>query len=102
MSQDARKIVVLADMVRFFGDKAADPIAYYEYNWGDDEFARGAFGGYWTPGMWTAYGPVLRAPIDTLHWAGSETSATWNGKMEGAVVSGMRAADEVLSALGKK
>jgi monoamine oxidase len=48
----------------------------------------------------TAYGPVLRAPIGTLHWAGTDTSPEWNGKMEGALRSGERVAEEVLAMLG--
>jgi monoamine oxidase len=91
---------VLADLGRYFGPRAARPEAYYEYLWGDDEFARGAEGGYWTQGIWTAYGPALRAPIGALHWAGTETSPLWYGKMEGAVRSGERVAAEVLDALG--
>jgi hypothetical protein len=34
---------------------------------GDDEFARGAYGWYWTMGVWTAYGRALREPIGVLH-----------------------------------
>jgi monoamine oxidase len=96
---EERRTVVLKDLVRYFGDQAANPTAYYEHSWGDDEFSRGAYGGYWTPGLWTAYGPVLRAPVDTLHWAGTETSANWNGKMEGALLSAERVAAEVVAAL---
>jgi monoamine oxidase len=90
---------VLADFVRYCGEQAGNPLAHYEHSWGDDEFSRGAYGGYWTEGLWTAYGPELRASIDTLHWAGTETSPEWNGKMEGAVRSGERAAAEVLATL---
>jgi monoamine oxidase len=96
----ARRAAVLGDFTRYFGPKAAAPLAYYEHSWGDDEFIRGAYGGYWTEGLWTTYGPVLRAPIGTLHWAGTETSPEWNAKMEGAVRSGERVAGEVLALLG--
>lgn len=99
MAQEVRKVVSLADVVRYFGERAAKPVAYYEYSWGDDPFARGAFGGYWTQGLWTTYGAALRAPIGPIHWAGTETSAIWNGKMEGAVASGKREAENVLRAL---
>jgi len=98
-SIEERRAAVLADFVRYFGDQAAEPRAYYEHSWGDDEFSRGAYGGYWTQGLWTAYGPVLRDPIGTLHWAGTETSVEWNGKMEGALLSAERVAAEVLDAL---
>jgi monoamine oxidase len=94
-----RRAAAIADFVRYFGKEAADPIDYLEYSWGDDAFTRGAYGGYWTQGLWTTYGPDLRAPIKAVHWAGTETSADWNGKMEGAVQSGERAAAEVLKAM---
>jgi monoamine oxidase len=37
--------------------------------------------------------------VDSIHWAGSETSEVWPGYMDGAVRSGERAASEVLEAL---
>jgi monoamine oxidase len=95
-----RRAAAVADFVRYFGPRAADPLAYHEHSWGDDEFARGAYGGYWAPGVWTAYGHALREPIGVLQWAGAETSEAWNGKLEGAVHSGECAAREVLAALG--
>jgi monoamine oxidase len=42
---------------------------------------------------------VWRAPIASLHWAGTETSPNWNGKMEGAVQSAQNVAAEVLAAM---
>ncbi|MCI0372799.1 MAG: FAD-dependent oxidoreductase, partial [candidate division NC10 bacterium] len=63
-------------------------------------FTRGAAGGAWPPGLWTAYGPALRAPIGVLHWAGAETATVWQGTMEGALRAGARAAAEVRAALG--
>jgi monoamine oxidase len=55
--------------------------------------------GYTPPGVLTAFGPALREPIGSIHWAGTETATVWNGYMDGAVQSGERAAREVLSAL---
>ena len=49
--------------------------------------------------MWTQYGKALAAPVGRIHWAGSETSEVWNGYMDGAVRSGRRAADEILTEL---
>ena len=99
VSPEERRVAVLDDLVKYFGAKASRPDAYYEKNWGDDEFTRGAEGGYWTQGIWTTYGYTLRIAIGPLHWAGTETSAIWNGKMERAVRSGERAAAEVLASL---
>jgi monoamine oxidase len=96
---EERRAALLADFGRYFGSRAAKPLAYFEYSWGDDEFARGAYGGYWGPGVWTAYGRALREPIGLIHWSGTETSPAWNGKLEGAVHSGECTAREVLAAL---
>jgi monoamine oxidase len=94
-----RRAAVLAALVRYFGPEAGEPLEYREKNWGDDPFCRGVDGGYWPQGVWTGYGHALRAPIGTLHWAGTETASIWNGKMEGALLSGRRAMEEVLQAL---
>ncbi|MBN0047626.1 FAD-dependent oxidoreductase [Streptomyces actuosus] len=98
-SQAERRNAVLADLTRYFGPEAGSPSSYHEWSWGDDPYTRGAYGGYLTPGVWTAYGPALAAPTGRLHWTGTETSTAWNGKLEGAVRSGERAAREVLDAL---
>jgi monoamine oxidase len=99
MTPDDRRAAVVADLVRYFGNDAAQLLDYREKVWGDDEFGRGAEGGYWTTGVLTNYGMALREPIGVLHWAGTETSAVWMGKMEGALRAGERAAAEVLAGL---
>jgi monoamine oxidase len=43
---------------------------------------------------------VLRESLGALHWAGTEAATAWNGKMEGASLSGERATSEGLAALG--
>ena len=37
----------------------------------------------------------MRQPIDRIHFAGTETANKWRGYMEGAVESGIRAANEI-------
>lgn len=95
-----RRAAAIAEFQRYFGPEAAAPLAYFEHSWGDDEFARGAYGGYWATRVWTRYGRALAAPIGPLHWAGTETSEVWNGKLDGAVHSGERAAEQVIASLG--
>jgi monoamine oxidase len=95
-----RRASVCREFARLFGDRAAEPEVYREKNWGDDPYCRGADGGYWSPRVWTTYGHALREPHGVVHWAGTETSALWNGKMEGALLSGERVAAEVLERLG--
>lgn len=83
-------------LVNYFGAAAKNYLEYHEKNWIEEEFTRGCYGGHFTPGVWTAYGKHLRKAIQHIHWAGAETSDVWNGYMEGAVLSGERAAGEVL------
>lgn len=89
---------------RYFGPQALHPLGgingYVEKVWAAEEYTGGCYGGFLPTGVWTAFGPALRAPIGALHWAGSETATTWNGYMDGAVQSGERAAAEVGRALG--
>lgn len=51
------------------------------------------------PGILTAVGHALREPFGNVHFAGTETADIWKGYMEGAVRSGDRAGDEVVSEL---
>jgi monoamine oxidase len=91
-----RSDAVLAQLARFFGSKALDPVQYLESDWPAEQWTRGAYEGFTAPGVLVNYGASLRAPLGRVHWAGSETAEQWTGYMDGAVRSGLRAAAEVL------
>jgi monoamine oxidase len=95
-----RRTEVLAALNEVAGPRARMPIDYAEMAWSEDGWTIGGYGCFVTPGGWTEHGEHgWRAPTGTLHWAGTETSSVWNGFLEGAVVSGERAADEVVIAI---
>ena len=94
-TREERQAEVVACFTRYFGEQAAQPFAYEEMNWADEEYSRGCYAGVMVPGTWLAYGEALRQPIGPLHWAGTETATAWNGYMDGAIQSGERAAQEV-------
>jgi monoamine oxidase len=94
-----RRAAVIDCFTRLFGARAATPDAYVERLWAEEEWTRGCYGCHMPTGAWTSYGPALRAPLGTLHWAGAEYAHVWNGYMEGAVRSGDAAAAEVLELL---
>jgi monoamine oxidase len=94
-SPEERREAAVACFVRYFGPRAAHPLEYLERDWMAEEFSRGCYGAHFAPGVWTAYGEALRAPVGRIHWAGAECSPVWNGYMEGAVRSGEVAADAV-------
>lgn len=89
-----RRAQVVADLAAYFGPRAQDPVAYIEHDWAAEEYSRGCYGAFATPGVLTRFGPALRAPVGPLHWAGTETATRWAGYMDGAVESGRRAARE--------
>jgi monoamine oxidase len=95
-----RRQAVIDSFVRYFGPMAAHPADYAELDWQREEWSGGCYGTLFGPSVWTRYGPALREPAGRVHWAGTETAATWCGYMDGAVRSGERAAAEVLALLG--
>jgi monoamine oxidase len=99
VAEEERRAAVLANLGRLFGPRAARPERYLERNWAEEEWSRGCYVGYTPPGVLTAYGPAIRAPIGPIHWAGTETATVWNGYMDGAIQSGERAAREALAGL---
>ncbi|MFF0457994.1 flavin monoamine oxidase family protein [Nocardia africana] len=94
-----RRALVLEDLAGYFGPRARTPIDYIEKDWAEEEYSRGCYGAFTTPGTLTRFGPALRRPIGSLHWAGTETATRWPGYIDGAAESGHRAAEEINSAL---
>ncbi len=68
------------------------------YAWDRDPWARGDYA-WFRPGQVRAFLPHLATPEGRVHFAGDHTS-TRPGWMQGALESGVRAAREVLAALG--
>lgn len=88
---------VIENFASCFGDKARDVRDWFVADWGREEWTRGCPTAIAPPGLLTAYGPALRAPVGRIHWGGTEASGYWTGYMDGAVRSGERVAQEVLA-----
>jgi monoamine oxidase len=99
LSAADRREQVLADLTGYFGPRAGAPIAYIERDWAAEEYTRGCYGAFAAPSTLSRFGPALRAPIGSLHWAGAETATRWIGYIDGAIESGRRAASEVREVL---
>jgi monoamine oxidase len=91
---DERRERVLADLASFFGPQAGSPVGYIEQDWSQEQWQSGCLPRL-QPGVLSRYHDWLTKPVGPLHWAGTETSYEWEGHMEGAVRSGLRAAAEV-------
>jgi monoamine oxidase len=85
----------LADRVSFFGTGAARLIASQSVSWEDDPWARGGYA-LFDPRFPPAERQILALPYKRVFFAGEHTSKKWQGYMNGAVESGLRAAEEVL------
>ena len=94
-----RRSAVLASLAEAFGPLAGAPTAYHELDWSTEEWSGGCPVAIMPPGAMMEYGPVLRAPVGRIHWAGTETATVATGYLEGAIEAGERAATEVLTRL---
>ena len=94
-----RRRLVTEELARLFGPRAASPEAFYEQDWAAEPWTRGCYGGALPTGVWTSFGPALRPPVGSVHWAGAEYAERWMGYMDGAVRSGEAQAAAVVAAL---
>jgi monoamine oxidase len=93
-----RRQAVLDHLVRIFGEGAATPLGDAEMDW-SAEPEGGGYATFWPPGVLSRTGRAFRRPAGRLHFAGAETAKRGNGRLDGAVEAGERAADEVLELL---
>ncbi|MCG8927617.1 flavin monoamine oxidase family protein [Lentzea sp. CC55] len=99
--EDERRRRVMKHLVHLFGESARHVTEYTDFSWGTDTFAPGGPNPAVAPKTWTSYGKFLREPVGLVHWAGTETAEETSGSMNGAVLSGRRAADEVAARLAR-
>ncbi|MDU0420538.1 FAD-dependent oxidoreductase [Staphylococcus simulans] len=96
LTQEERKKIVVDSLVDYFGDESKEVIEYVDYDWCIDEYAKGGFGAFMSPGLITSYGETLRKPFMNIHWAGTETAREHIGYFEGALESSERVVSEIL------
>jgi monoamine oxidase len=86
----------VAALVALRGDLDLEPESAMLSSWNDDPWVRGSYSAR------TLSSPLrdddLVKPIGPLFFAGEHTAGEWHGLMEGALRSGRRAAQQVLSA----
>ena len=92
MAPDERKKLLLGEIAKRFGPKALAPEHYHESNWSTDQWTRGCFTGFLTPGATALLGTAMREPVGPIRWAGTETATHWPSFIDGAIRSGEREA----------
>lgn len=98
-----RQASVLDQIRRVYGAFATveEPIEIVEQIWPNEQWSQGCPCPALPVGGLTNLGHVLRAPYGKLHFVGTETAYEWKGYMDGAVRSGERGAEEVITKLGR-
>jgi monoamine oxidase len=91
-----RRQAVLAALAARLGPQSASPAEYIETQWWKEDWTRGCSMAHYPMGILSRYGHLLREPWGRIHWAGTETSTTSHGAIDGAVRSGQRAAAEIV------
>lgn len=92
-NDEARKKMILEGVLPVKdAQKYLEKIA--NYNWGQDKYSKGAYAIY-TTGQGFTVMPQLKKPHINIHFAG-EHLAEWQGFMEGAIVTGHDAVQEIL------
>ncbi len=81
------------------GAKAAANGKVVRGAWPTNPYAKGSYSGY-KVAQATAFGGIERERWQNLHFCGEHTNKTYQGFMEGAVVSGGRVANEIAKDLG--
>jgi monoamine oxidase len=72
------------------------PLGGFSRAWSGEPRYGGSYAVY-GPGQVTAHWQVLREPCGPI-WLAGEHTATWTGYLEGAVESGERAANQIVTA----
>ena len=89
----------LANRLKFFGVGRARLVASRTVTWEDDPWSRGAYA-FFDSSFPPSARPLLALPWKRVFFAGEHTSIAWQGYMNGAVESGLRAAEEIFGTGG--
>ncbi|ULR50248.1 flavin monoamine oxidase family protein [Streptomyces deccanensis] len=76
----------------------AEVLAVDAHDWNADEFSQGTWMAY-RPGQVIAHSKALQEPRGRMYFANSDLASGWAGWIDGAIESGGRAADAVLTLL---
>ncbi|MBW8865788.1 MAG: FAD-dependent oxidoreductase [Acidobacteria bacterium] len=84
----------LVHALDWLGADHAELVASRQFVWEQDPYARGGYA-FFDPGFDPALRAWLPRPAGRLFFAGEHTSIKWQGYMNGAVESGLRASAEI-------
>ena len=96
LSADERRRRILESLSRYYGAEAANPVVYYESDWGSEEWTRGAYAASFDLGGLHRYGGDLRTPVGPIHFACSDLAGAGYQHVDGAIRMGRLAASTIV------
>ena len=95
LSAEERKRRILEAMAVFLGEETLSPEAYYESDWGAEEWTRGAYAASYDLGGLSRWGRHNTTPIGRLYFACSDIAGEGYQHVDGAVRMGHKVADTI-------
>ncbi len=99
LSADERRARILDSLATYYGPAALEPTVYYESDWVEQEWTRGAYAASFDIGGLTRFGALLLEPVGPIHWGSSDLAGLGYQHVDGAIRVGERVAAEIAAAL---
>ncbi|WP_053385215.1 flavin monoamine oxidase family protein [Leucobacter celer] len=93
MGEAERREAILGSIAKYFGLQALEPAFYYESDWINEEYTRGAYGTSPAIGSITRYEGLVRSSVGPIHFACSDIAGLGYTHIDGAIRMGERAAE---------
>ncbi len=92
LDESDRRDAILGSLAVYFGPQALEPALYYESDWINEEYTRGAYGTSPAIGAITRYEDLVRSSAGPIHFACSDIAGLGYTHIDGAIRMGERAA----------
>ncbi|MEF2977320.1 flavin monoamine oxidase family protein [Subtercola sp. YIM 133946] len=94
-----RRQRILSSLAAYYGERALDPVVYFESDWAAEEWTQGAYAASFDLGGLTRYGALQLEPVGPLRFGSSDVAAEGYQHVDGAIRVGRRLAEETVASL---
>ena len=101
LTAEERKRRILTSLSHYYGEKALEPVVYYESDWGSEEWTRGAYAASFDMGGLARYGADLRTPVGPIWFSCSDMAGKGYQHVDGAIRVGRETAAAIIEAAGR-
>ncbi len=98
LTAEERKQRILTSLSHYYGEKALEPVVYYESDWGSEEWTRGAYAASFDMGGLARYGADLRTPVGPIWFSCSDMAGKGYQHVDGAIRVGRETAAGIIAA----